>query len=240
MVFICQPSGIIIIILVYILLIYGDYATVYYVIKYGREQSEEDSDYNPSGLLQKLEVILIHFFFIMALISHVRGMLTCPGYVPKSNRKIDFSDSSVEKKLKKEEGQEAGIDDWNMCEKCEIYRPPRSTHCRICGRCVIRFDHHCPWLNNCVGMFNRKYFILFLFYTNCLCSFSLFLICVNWLHDWHGMQTSTDTYVVSILLFETVIFGIFTFGVGSGQVRTYVCSRPIPDTPVACVCEWGM
>lgn len=33
----------------------------------------------------------------------------------------------------------------NWCPVCRVARPPRAGHCRICGVCVLRLDHHCVW-----------------------------------------------------------------------------------------------
>lgn len=56
-------------------------------------------------------------------------------------------------------------------------KPPRTHHCRICNACVLRMDHHCPWINNCVGRYNQKHFLQFLFLTVIGCLYSaIFLI----------------------------------------------------------------
>eukprot|EP00735_Rhodelphis_limneticus_P003675 TRINITY_DN15176_c0_g1::TRINITY_DN15176_c0_g1_i1::g.30601::m.30601 TRINITY_DN15176_c0_g1::TRINITY_DN15176_c0_g1_i1::g.30601 ORF type:complete len:566 (-),score=131.36,sp/Q52T38/ZDH22_ARATH/29.62/8e-55,zf-DHHC/PF01529.15/2.8e-37,Ank_2/PF12796.2/4.4e-06,Ank_2/PF12796.2/1.6e-11,Ank_2/PF12796.2/1.5e-13,Ank_4/PF13637.1/9.2e-06,Ank_4/PF13637.1/4.5e-09,Ank_4/PF13637.1/5e-06,Ank_4/PF13637.1/1.5e-13,Ank_4/PF13637.1/0.38,Ank_4/PF13637.1/1.2e+04,Ank_5/PF13857.1/0.0068,Ank_5/PF13857.1/3.1e-06,Ank_5/PF13857. len=50
----------------------------------------------------------------------------------------------------------------SLCHTCGIVRPQRAKHCRVCKTCVGRFDHHCPFINNCVGAGNQVYFMGYL------------------------------------------------------------------------------
>ncbi|KAI6025458.1 zf-DHHC-domain-containing protein [Pisolithus marmoratus] len=53
----------------------------------------------------------------------------------------------------------------SRCRKCHDTRPERAHHCRVCNHCVLKFDHHCPVrINQCVGLYNERHFVLFMAY----------------------------------------------------------------------------
>ncbi|KAF9313697.1 hypothetical protein BG003_004912 [Podila horticola] len=54
------------------------------------------------------------------------------------------------------------------CDICKIVKPDRCHHCSECDQCVLRMDHHCPWVNGCIGYNNHKFFYLFIFYGSVL------------------------------------------------------------------------
>jgi hypothetical protein len=51
------------------------------------------------------------------------------------------------------------------CKRCQAWKPERTHHCSVSGHCVLKMDHYCIWVVNCVGLLNYKHFLLFLWYT---------------------------------------------------------------------------
>eukprot|EP01062_Namystynia_karyoxenos_P027646 TRINITY_DN2115_c0_g1_i1.p1 TRINITY_DN2115_c0_g1~~TRINITY_DN2115_c0_g1_i1.p1 ORF type:complete len:394 (+),score=67.85 TRINITY_DN2115_c0_g1_i1:173-1183(+) len=102
----------------------------------------------------------------LALLSHTKAMLTDPGAVPPGAAPMCEED--------KQPGQWAPYR--RYCRVCDCYKPPRAHHDSQTGRCVVKMDHFCPWVNNCVGIRNHKLFILFLVYVFLMSMMALVIV----------------------------------------------------------------
>lgn len=96
-----------------------------------------------------IKFITVPLFYIcamMVIVCHLLAMFSCPGNTNKSNIVSTNEQSHL------------------YCNKCQNFRPERAHHCKTCNKCALKMDHHCPWIANCVGLYNQKYFYQFLFY----------------------------------------------------------------------------
>lgn len=89
---------------------------------------------------------------------------------------VRFQSEHYEKMLDDVVLKAAAPDGRHTCHTCLVRKPLRSKHCRDCGYCIARMDHHCVWLDGCVGVLNHGRFLLFVLLH--LVSVSLFLACI--------------------------------------------------------------
>lgn len=93
--------------------------------------------------------LLFNIFF-----NWYMGFKTDPGRVPRRTTQNDLLET---------------------CQKCDAIKPTKAHHCHVCKRCILGYDHHCPWFHNCIGFFNYRYFVCTLIYlfVGCLYCFSV-------------------------------------------------------------------
>ena len=92
--------------------------------------------------------------------------------------------------------------------KCNELKPARTHHCSVCDMCVFHMDHHCPWVNNCVGMDNYRYFLLFIFYLMVGVIYYLVSIVCIWNHHIYRENHAMMSFLVILdIALTTVLFG---------------------------------
>lgn len=102
--------------------------------------------------------------------------------------------SELEDRFLKERGFE------RFCQHCQNFKPPRAHHCRECGHCVLKMDHHCPWVLNCIGYFNYKLFFNMLLFGD----ISILMITISFWTFLRGKLEDLDTEISELAYFSSV------------------------------------
>lgn len=137
-----------------------------------------DADKHRCGII---EVAVSQSLMVMLVICLGKTIFADPGSVPREPpwlpeeaETVDIdaqakSPSITKSRNRLHEAKQTG--ERRFCKWCQTYKPDRCHHCRTCGRCVLKMDHYCPWVANCIGFRNHKYFFLLVFYAMLNCAF---------------------------------------------------------------------
>ncbi|XP_058459152.1 palmitoyltransferase ZDHHC15 isoform X2 [Malaya genurostris] len=186
----------------------------------------ELSFFTVTSVLQRILFLLFyHLILVMFLWSYYRTVFTEIGRVPARfrvpradlDRLLRASSEEEQKQILEVFSRELPIVTRTLnasvrfCEKCRLIKPDRAHHCSVCGVCVLKLDHHCPWVNNCINFTNYKFFILFLGYALIYCLYVAFTTVMYMELIWSvsGREGKIDgRFHILFLFFVSLMFAI--------------------------------
>ncbi|XP_067950182.1 palmitoyltransferase ZDHHC3-like [Watersipora subatra] len=219
MVFRTHTFGLACVIITYLCIGYADYVVTVHMI--GGSLS-----YSVFGMMN---IIAFNAILGLMVLSHIRAMTCDPGIVstlPNNQADLNLVQSDKYK-------QSEGVNGWTICSKCDAVRPPQAHHCRICGKCIKKMDHHCPWINNCIGELNQKYLLMFLFYVVVASVYAASMVATYWLlHPPHlsPLVMHNKTMHTAGLCSIAGLFSIFSFVVGYDKLAAVRIRKELSGT----------
>jgi hypothetical protein len=169
----------------------------------------------------------------LVLWTYYSTVYTSPGFLPL-NWVPDDTTPEANRLLMSSDRRDISSPTW--CGKCHSYRPLRSHHCRHCGRCVLVYDHHCPWVNNCIGHGNRKSFFIWLGYTTVLSLIGYILLSYRLLEIIYLKEDSKlaniwtlDGLLLLWLMFVAMSLGAWSANMFSSQMILIALNLTIPE-----------
>ncbi|KGN54915.1 probable protein S-acyltransferase 1 [Cucumis sativus] len=139
------------------------------------------------ALIGGLVLTFLDFLFLFLTSGRDPGIIP-RNSIPPDSEEIDMTTPSMEwvnhktPNLKIPRVKDITINGYSVkvkfCDTCLLYRPPRASHCSICNNCVQKFDHHCPWVGQCIGLRNYRFFIMFISTSTILC---IYVFTFSWI-----------------------------------------------------------
>lgn len=175
------------------------------------------------------------FFFVVGMLF--RASFTDPGVLPRATpdeaadleRQIDAANGPGGAGYRPPRTREVLINGQTVklkyCFTCKIFRPPRASHCSLCDNCVERFDHHCPWVGNCVGKRNYRFFYLFILSLSFLTIFIFAFVVTHVIlrSNRTGFLSALKDSPASVLEVVVCFFSVWSI-VGLSGFHTYLIS----------------
>ncbi|CAH2050877.1 unnamed protein product [Thlaspi arvense] len=165
-----------------------------------------------------LNALIFTFLASLCFVSFFACVLTDPGGVPSSYvPDVEDHATSDQQPIK------TGIQR-KRCDKCSVYKPPRTHHCRSCRRCILRMDHHFIWINNCVGLRNYKAFFVLVAYTTMASIYSsvAVLFARNGIHGKPTKPFFLNSFTLLFGLQSMILSGVVVVGL-SMTLGTLFC-----------------
>ncbi|XP_037677447.1 palmitoyltransferase ZDHHC15 isoform X1 [Choloepus didactylus] len=166
-------------------------------------------------------LILYHAIFVFFAWTYWKSIFTLPQQ-PNQKFHLSYTDKERYENEERPEVQKQMLVDMakklpvytrtgsgavRFCDRCHLIKPDRCHHCSVCAMCVLKMDHHCPWVNNCIGFSNYKFFLQFLAYSVLYCLYIATTVFSYFIKYWRGELPSVRSkFHVLFLLFVACMF----------------------------------